>query len=412
MRRVLRVGLTELPRAVYHSLHDALRPFLDTLEGDAWEDAEGRKRASDMMERTYNDYGETFDHKSAREILDEHVPLPVRREVTLDERFIEQMPAKLKEEQRFDPSLSRSGASIKIIEPGAQGLHFAREGQAIRALKLERRPTILVTGGAKYLATEGEEGMQAEAMADAVLKVAIEKCANVVIPGTQSGLGILLAKKFREHYDALSEDEREGAPRFLAIEPGKELYYPGNELLDVSEDTSIYPVTAVDTIVTPYHAGWAKHGSKGEYRDHIHYRQAVITRLAGGQPSVVVTGSGGKWTVMENTVALEDGMGVIAVGETGRFASLIEAILAEGGELPLSDTAIIEHVCAIAEKHLRKDELPRIKLEFEDEAYREELVRFLRRAQKGGVEAATVASLEERLRKDLEVENVGTSDET
>ncbi len=407
MQGVLRIGITELSRADQKALHDAFEPLLNPNLTHEWSDEAVANARQEIM-RVSAAYEDSFQNKSAREILNERVPMPNRRTVSFGNEFIKHMPQQLFDEPgaRYNQELSSSGASVQVVESGPGGLHFAREAQAMRALGLERRPTIIVTGGSKHLDMEGADGGQAEKMAETILKVAIERRANVLIPGTQAGLGIVLAKSFQNYISTLSAEEKINAPHFFAIEPGKELYYSGNPILDTSPGASVYPMTVVDTVVTPYHAGWGTHGSESEYRHHVHYRQAFVTRASAGFPAVVVTGNGGKWTIMEDNYALGDAFPVIPVNDTGRFATLLSSLMESRDEWKEieGDVELISYIEKTMTAALQPEEMASVHKDLQDPLYVKELLKFIRAADPKLVSPVSTAGLEAELSRRLSIE--------
>jgi hypothetical protein len=393
------ITLTEFSEENYRILEAVLRPLEEKIRVGSWQ-KDDEDHFVQVLERTAADYRRSFDGTAPQILKDKASPLAVKQ-ITLDEAFVQGFPGPKDTDVRpnIDKDFSRSGAKIRIVESGESGIPYAMEGRAMRALGLERRPALIVTGGAKNLDNE-QWGDQTEKMARAILNSAIEFRANVLIPGTQSGLGITLAHKYQEHLQSLNEEERKQAPRFFAIEPGRELYYPGNPILDASESSDVYAVTAVDTIATPYHAGWTNHGTESEQRRHNHYRQLFMKRASEGFPAAIVTANGGGWTALENTAGLHDDFPVIPVADTGRFATLISKMYERKGEWEgVTDTAaLMSYIDDMVNTIEPESERASIKKDLSSKLFTQEFVDFLQTGKEKKVMPTSIEDLEGQLR--------------
>jgi hypothetical protein len=307
--------------------------------------------------------------------------------------------------ESFDRELALLPVTINVIETGGKQLPYAAEGRALRALKLQPRPGIVVTGGARDLSVDGPGHVtQAEQIADEILQVAIETKANVLIPGTAVGIGAVLARKYQEYMRGLPEDERENAPRFFAVEPGKNLYYPGNDAVDW-EDKEIFAVTAVDAIVTPYHAGWSKcEDAETEQRRHNHYRQAIMNRISGRHGMVSVIANGGRWTLLENTEAAKEGFPVVSVGDSGRAGSLLNYLAQDETIYALQNDKerLLEYVIDLASSRPDHGEFAQTISQLRSNgSFRDDFFALIQSLKPGQLQGTSVGSLRDPIRSSL-----------
>ena len=359
------------------------------------------------VEAFLKEYRNSFVDRSAREIIDERLGKLDVKEVTFDQNFLKLLESLL-EPSHYDKELSTCGAKHRVAFSSSQehGVSYAQEDSMIRQLNIEKRPLMIVAGGAKNLVMEGAEGTQAEKMADELLRTAIEFKMNVLGPGTQSGLGLIIAKKIHAYRMSLPEDKRADAPRFIAVEPGKSTIVPGNPLIPTLTPEQLkhaYAGTAADMALTPHEAGWSGGQTMHTYQPHVDLRQGFANRIREGLPAIMVIGNGGKWTVQENAASAASGFPTIAVEDTGRFASLVSLAVKRRDQWRVIDTetAMTEFIRGLIVELPSEEDRTRVTQEFQSDDYREKAVDFFLRTREVSVESSSVGNLHQTLRANL-----------
>lgn len=388
-----RTGLELIPRfsrEQYERVEDALRTFhyfSSTLEQTRkvldTQPANWRKRFSDYAETLehfilsnvtefYSESGivdlelrtnrESFGADSARQLVaicdrakevysrylyahvqavaedgEREFPEITKSELILDEAYL----AGAKEScvpYGYNEDLCRSGMNVRVVQLDfpisnpSETIPYHVEEAAVDALGLDRnRPLINVIGGAKKLGQE----TSLQKFGEAVEKVAHTFKANVGVPGTQSGIGVVFGNINRRYKDEFGHLPRQEQAHFFAISPGKNCYFEGNEFAKHNEGEEryeeVYAVTPVDSIVTPQMAGWKSIGvyyRNSPYLNHIAIMEALYARMSKDQPRVMVVGNGGFYSICEINESLKNGFGMILIKDTGRFAE-VAALLME-----------------------------------------------------------------------------------
>lgn len=282
-----------------------------------------------------------------------------RKQVQFDENFMQSCAKEL--EDRWSLELSRQlqeeKQSINVVygEKEKQHISFALEAKAIRALGVQLdRPLIQVIGGCRYIADGGAGGSLPETLSQNIVTAADKLKANVVPPGTQSGMGIAMSKAAQAYRKKTDGVPVQDAAQFFAVSPGGQTYFPGNHLLGKDPETLAYAIAPFNTLLTPFQ-GW----SQKEKREFLHfkYAEAIYHRVSAGQPRITVVGNGGLLTVVESIAALENDAGMILVRDTGRFADLAIALrdIPYQGELPVQDweKAVIQLIQTKVPAHSR-----------------------------------------------------------
>ncbi len=226
-----------------------------------------------------------------------------------------------------DPELSKQNHSIracvldyKTADP-TEAIPFHIEESCLDALRLQRdRPLINVIGGCRH--ADGAED-PLEKFGTAVMNAAHDHRANVGVPGTQSGIGTAFGWQnvdYKHRFGHLPHSEQ---AHLFSINPGGNTYLPGNKYTEGVDRSHVYANTPVDSIITPFAAGWGAKGKakyKIPYRDHIAYMEALYQRMAHDQAKVMVVGNGGLYSIMEINESLQRGFDLFLVKGTGRFA--------------------------------------------------------------------------------------------
>ena len=227
--------------------------------------------------------------------------------------------------------------------------------------------------------------------------------ANVSIPGTQSGLGALLALEHVQQKKAAEGSEDSFVPDYFSVVPGLEVFFPGNEFA-TDDRADVYPINPVKTVATPWRADWANPKLDSEYFHHIEYAGGMYKRISEGFGRIMPIGNGGAYTIAEANVELwQHNSPVLLVAGTGRFADL--AILA----LAHKDlwSGFIENQNLLSEKlaelaQALPDEADRSSVTASlknSEVYRNQFALFLKAVLEKPelVETTTLANLEEKL---------------
>ncbi len=267
-----------------------------------------------------------------------------RHKVTFDDAFVNEFPDRFKEKSwTWDASLCAElrelNYSITVVDAGDRAIPYAMEAKAIRSLRLlQDRPLISVIGGCRDMPNEGTTKSAVEEMCEGIMQAADTLTANVVPPGTQSGIGISLGKVSVAYNQQTADRSPAKKARFFAVSPGGETYYPGNaQMADASEDDAmVYAIGPFDSILTPFEAGWDwKDDRKRDapYFQHVEYAEAIYQRVSAGQPRVTVVGNGGLFTVVEAAAALKNHASILLIADTGRFADLAIALETHRAEL-------------------------------------------------------------------------------
>ena len=313
---------SEIEPAAYEPVFDAGSAYLRALrEGD--DGAPARDAFLREVREVRAHYGKRMQGASVPELLDRFLKLPERIETSFDEAFLAAIPDEAKREQsrRFLDSLPVTPARAKVVRSGTEsGIPFALEARALRALKIEARPTLLLIMGAKN--ENLDDQAYVNRVADAVIAAGKETGANVFMQGTQSGkIAETIVRKYWE-YKATLQDGAEPGFRLIAIEPGRSIYagpdgYPNEEL------RGAHSLLPIDTILTPYAAGWAPGESMHTYRPHVVWRQSVIRRAAEGNPAATLVINAGPWGVAEAAESTADGFTNIVLPDSGRLAGML-----------------------------------------------------------------------------------------
>ncbi len=294
------------------------------------------------------------------------------------------------------------------------------EAKAIRALGLLKdRPLINIAGGCRDTDYARDEESPSIKMGRQIMQIADKYNANVAPPGTQSGFGADISKvwlEYQDRTDHLAETEK---AKCFAVSPGGETYYPGNPRLSNDPEREIYAVANMDSILTPFDAGWNWKGARKEdapYFNHVEYMEAIYERLSEGQKRVMVIGNGGLFTIVEGIAALKNHVPIVITEDTGRFADFVINIFRHFNnddllnnfqnrrdEIDAAMLVIInDYVPEEYRKRLLKDfgkEVPAENPEIE--IYRKQLYEFLLLTRGQKIETSSIDNLSETIDKIL-----------
>ena len=317
---------------------------------------------------------------------------------------------------RYDPSFTNASFTPQVFESPTEGLPYAREEQAIRTLKLERRPLLLLTCGASYQESLPEQEAVDDAYVETIFDLAIKYNANVIIPGTQATkLTMKLLEKYHDHVAKLggTDEEREVAriagPRFFSVEPGKDTFFPGSMHFDDdhSNQQNAHVLAPTDSILTPYRARWRDFGHDSPFRRQIHYRQSMIKRLSTGLTFASVNLNGGTWTAVENGSSAFDQAEMMFGVDMRRHSALLGCIIERNDIERLKEITDFNEFCAAIRTIVEEEELLRSDRSLvdmvnrEDDHYLRETRRLIQNMQSGQGQSVTVDTFADALEDNL-----------
>ncbi len=292
-----------------------------------------------FYEELVREYGNRlFDPDAVRETLQQCLVKLESTAVTFDATFRDDFVKRYEKPDRCDEALcdqlARAGHTIRVVASGdrERNIPYQMEYRAIRTLGLQpHRPLITVIGGCRELGTGGTGPAVIDTMCDQITSAAHGLKANIVPPGTQSGIGVTMGRAAVAYAQRNAERRPEELAKFFAVSPGGETYAPGNPYMAGPGEpgTDVFAIGPFDSVLTPFKAGWALTGEakeKAEYFQHIEYAEAIYHRLSAGQPRVTVVGDGGLFTVIEACAALKNNSAMLLVRDSGRFADLAIAL--------------------------------------------------------------------------------------
>ena len=238
----------------------------------------------------------------------------------------------------YDEKLTLSSPPVRVVEIAyrtndpTETVPYQIELSALDALRLDRnRPLINVIGGARFVGERSDGVDPLAQVAAAVLRVGHEHRANIAVPGTQSGFGLAFGRENVNYKNEFAALPRRELAHMFAISPGGHTYYPGNARL-AGEKNQTFALNAVDSIMTPFRAGWADTAEdfqSSTYRNHIAYMESLYARVASGQPKALIIGNGGFWSIFEAVESLKRGFTTFLIKGSGRFADAAAALLEE-----------------------------------------------------------------------------------
>jgi hypothetical protein len=255
------------------------------------------------------------------------------------------------------PDIRICEVAYKTGDP-TETIPYHIEESCVDALRLQRnRPLINVIGGCREAKGAANP---LDTLSRAVISVAHEHKANVGVPGTQSGIGNTFGwanVNYRNQFGHLPHSEQ---AHLFAVNPGGNTFFPGNKRTSASERDQVFANTPVDSIITPFEAGWGMQGNakyKSPYLNHVAYMEAIYQRLAHDQPKVMVVGNGGLYSIAEINESLKRDFDLILVEGTGRFADAAAVIIKhiDKIEIPNDPQKISEQVIALLRKILPAD---------------------------------------------------------
>lgn len=336
-----------------------------------------------------------------------------RKEIAFDDRFLAGFPERFKQKSwTSNPELCGQLRDLKqtitVIDAGDRDIPYAMEAKAIRSLHLlQDRPLISVIGGCRDLPKQGEGTSAVNQMCSGITEVAHRLKANVVVPGTQSGIGVTLGRAsvaYGQQTARLPASER---ARFFAVSPGGETYYPGNPYLapENEHEAMAYAIGPFDSVLTPFQAGWDWKGERkrdAPYFRHVEYAEAIYNRVSAGQPRITIIGNGGLFTIVEAVAALKNHSSIVLVEDTGRFADLA-IVLQQEREFVGNDhweQKMIELINTKIPLHSRNALLQAFGSSVESatpeqQLYREKLREYVVLSQKEDIRVTGVAELED-----------------
>lgn len=321
IRGMLSLLASEMEPLIYEPFLSAGKKLLSALESGLLNEEVVAAFAQEVR-KMHERYGERFAGTPIPSLLESFLKVPERSTIPFDSAYIESIenPQQREKVAAYLETLPVKNPPVTVVRSGTDtGIPFALEGKALRALKITARPTLVLIMGAKSENIEDQAYL--ERIADAVISAGKEANANVFMQGTMSGkIAETIVRKYWEYRAALPE----GAEpfRLIAIEPGRSVYagalgYPEAEL------SSAHPLLPIDTILTPYAAGWSPEQTVHSYLPHVVWRQSVIRHAAAGNPAATLVINGGGWAIPEAVESMRDGFVQIALPESGRFASLL-----------------------------------------------------------------------------------------
>ena len=233
-----------------------------------------------------------------------------------------------------DAELSKQAEGIRVCildyktaDP-TETIPFHIEESCLDALRLQRdRPLINVIGGCRK--AEGVDN-PLDKFSAAVMNVAHDHRANVWVPGTQSGIGVTFGWQNVDYKHRFGHLPHREQAHLFSVNPGGNTYLPGNKYIEGSDREEVFANTPVDSIITPFDAGWGADGKdkyQSPYRNHIAYMESLYQRMAYDQPKVMVVGNGGLFSIMEINESLQRGFDLVLVKGTGRFADAAAAMI-------------------------------------------------------------------------------------
>ena len=237
-------------------------------------------------------------------------------------------------EDGYNAELCLAAPDIRICEIAyrtgdpTETIPYHIEESCVDALRLQRnRPLINVIGGCRE--AKGTEN-PLDTLSYAVISSAHKHKANVGVPGTQSGIGNTFGwanVNYRNQFGHLPRSEQ---AHLFAVNPGGNTFFPGGKRTMDSDRNQVFANTPVDSIITPFEAGWGMQGKdkyKSPYLNHVAYMEAIYQRLAHEQPKVMVVGNGGLYSVAEINESLKRDFDLILVEGTGRFADAAATVI-------------------------------------------------------------------------------------
>ena len=290
------------------------------------------------------------------------------------------------------------------------------EESCVDALRLQRnRPLINVIGGCRE--AKGAEN-PLDVLSQAVISAAHEHKANVGVPGTQSGIGNTFGwanVNYSNQFGHLPHSEQ---AHLFSVNPGGNTFFPGSTKTSHSERNQVFANTPVDSIITPFEAGWGMQGKNkynSPYLNHVAYMEAIYQRLAHDQAKVMVVGNGGLYSVAEINESLKRNFDLILVEGTGRFADAAAAIMKHIDKLEVPNDPqkigpqVIDTVrkilpADVSKEFFQKDFGSEHYTDNEDyQVFRTFFWNFLRlaKAKKGSIQTTSLDKLEQTLNKYL-----------
>lgn len=307
------------------------------------EDYEGLLKILNNAKNKYSDFFYK-NIKSASHLKEKFSPEIKISDVAYDKNFLEEARGKTAPDG-LTPEFYESNQQTRVCllnyktDDPSESIPFHIEESCIDALRIQReRPLINVIGGCRESKASGVKGDPLDYFSSAVMVAADKHKANVGVPGTDSGIGKAFGMKNLEYRSATSHIPHAEKAHLFAINPGGNVFVPGNPYMKKTVRSEVYANAPVDSILTPFSAGWELKGRakyKSPYLNHVAYMEALYQRIGYGQKKVMVVGNGGLFSVVEINESLQRGADLMLVKNSGRFAEAASCLLENINEIDL-----------------------------------------------------------------------------
>lgn len=328
VRALCTTVVTEIPDTEYQKLREAVHTAEQQIYAGTFSH-DKRAALGHAASSVARHYAATLASYSPKTLLAEHLPEPTRHDtITYDDSFLASLPSPISASiaARGIATMFRHGYQTAIISaPNKRAISYAREAQAWRALKLERRPTLVYTSGASFAPSDAAAIERERKFARQLVDLAFRYRANIFTQGTATLGAAILAEEYQKRVRGMSLEERSHGARFVFFEPGENIAYPGNPHVNEKvPPKSVHPAAAIDGMVTCFH-GWSL-GSADAYGHHLHARQTNILPLTQHLIVPVLSRNGGRWSAVEQHYAAHDNFQLLMHRESGRHAALMAHI--------------------------------------------------------------------------------------
>ena len=217
---------------------------------------------------------------------------------------------------------------------------FVEQEAALDAIHLDRdpeRPSIFVLGGSSLFSDESGGAMVSQTAKELIElgHSAGKKPANILVNGTQAGLGIYFGKgyiDYQRNYSHLPEKKR---LRLYSIVPAGGVYLKDNKYLENHPSGEVWAATPVSLVATPNSAEWELR-DQSPYIDFVERSAAIYERASAGQARMIDLINGGYFAVHYLLALSRNDIPIIIHNKTGRLADALANILETLDDLPKS----------------------------------------------------------------------------
>ncbi len=266
---------------------------------------------------------------SETNFIETFVPDVEKKDIQFGDAFLEKARIQCAPDG-YDEALCQYDGTSRIIQvhykagDPSETIPYATEETVVNRLGIPRgRPLINIIGGARQTTTE--EGGANDIFSQAVMKAAHEHKANVGVPGTQSGIGTLFGRRSLEYTTQMEHLPDRDKVHLFSVNPGGNLFYPGNPFLEGTPQNEIFALSPVPSIITPFKAKWELKGREryeSPYRLHVAYIEALYRRMSDPRDRLMVVGNGGLYALFEVNASIDNNFKLFLVRNTGRFADV------------------------------------------------------------------------------------------